>query len=118
MAPRSLALATVYTERQRYANILLRCISLICDSSALFRDDDEDDDNEEISTYVSCPTCMSDSFIKPEVLGESMCVDSALSLGRHILLARLQTAGFSFSYPSQATLLAATLLHTHLQAES
>jgi len=32
---------------------------------------DPDDDEEEISTYVSCPKCMSDSFIKAEVLGES-----------------------------------------------
>jgi len=31
----------------------------------------EKDEDEEITTYVSCPKCMSDSFIKAEVLGES-----------------------------------------------
>ena len=32
------------------------------------------EDEEDISTYVSCPKCMSDSFIKAEVLGDGMCV--------------------------------------------
>lgn len=34
-----------------------------------------ENEEEDISTYVSCPKCMSDSFIKPEVLGVGMCVD-------------------------------------------
>ncbi len=40
------------------------------------REQDEDEDDEvEITTYLSCPKCMSDHFILREVLGE----------GRHVL---------------------------------
>eukprot|EP00961_Rhodomonas_salina_P119949 1613996-Rhodomonas_salina.2 len=35
------------------------------------RRNDEDDEDKEISTYVTCPNCMADSFIEAEVLGES-----------------------------------------------
>jgi len=32
--------------------------------------DEEGDDDMEITTYVSCPKCMADSFVLPEFLGE------------------------------------------------
>ena len=45
-------------------------------------DDDDDDDDVEITTYLTCPKCMSDHFILREVLGEGRCAAFMQQIGR------------------------------------
>jgi hypothetical protein len=52
---------------------------LIIALAAREQDDEEDDDEVEITTYLSCPKCMSDHFILKEVLGEGRHVPNVVT---------------------------------------